>query len=247
MAATFESFKHRWPVTLQFPRAAGVPPHSRPFTWTLRVLCCAALGVTGYLALKALQSEDVAGCGSGAVFDCSFVLQSRWSKFLGLPVSVPAFVLYSIVMSALFLCRPAATRSLLRLAWGVVTVGAISAGLAALWFISLQLFAVGHLCIYCIAAHLCGLALCVAVLWKRPLGGRMTANLTGIAVLGVATLIGTQVFSAPPQTYKVEHYPNQASANGAAAASTPEALAQPQQNAQAQVIEPPSGIPDDDK
>jgi uncharacterized membrane protein len=177
------------------------------------------------------------------------VLSSRWSKFLGLPVSVPAFALYCVVMTALFLCGPAAKRSLVRAAWGVVTVGAISAGLAALWFLSLQVFAVGHLCAYCIAAHLCGLALCLAVLWKRPLGGRMTANLTGVAVLGVATLIGTQVLSAPPQTFKVEHYSPQppATASSAPAASKSDTQAKPQQKAQAQVFEPPSGIPDDDK
>jgi uncharacterized membrane protein len=246
MAATFESFKHQWPVTLKFPRAGG--SLSRPFAWTLRLLCLAALGVTGYLALTALRSEDVAGCGSGAVFDCSYVLHSRWSKFLDLPVSVPAFALYAVVMTALLFCRPAATRSHLRLAWGVVTVGAISAGLAALWFLGLQIFAVRHLCVYCIAAHLCGLALCLAILWKRPLGGRMTANLTGLAMLGVATLIGTQVFSAPPQTFKVEHYSTQVTANSAAGApSAPEAKAKPQQKSQASVFEPPSGIPDDDK
>jgi uncharacterized membrane protein len=247
MAATFESFKPHWPVTLEFPRAGGVPTLSRSFTWSLRILCCVALGVTGYLALTALRSEDVAGCSSGAVFDCSFVLHSRWSKFLGLPVSVPAFALYAVVMTALILCRPAATRSLLHMAWGVVTVGAISAGLAALWFLSLQVFAVGHLCTYCIAAHLCGLALCIAVLWKRPLGGRMTANLTGIAVLGVATLIGTQVLSAPPQTFKVEHYPSQPTASSAPAATKSDTQAKPQQTAKAQVFEPPAGIPDDDK
>jgi uncharacterized membrane protein len=247
MTATFESFKQPWPVTLEFPRAGGVPNLSRSFTWALRVLCCAALGFTGYLALMALRSEDVAGCGSGAVFDCSYVLHSRWSKFLGLPVSVPAFALYVVVMAALIVCRPATTRTLSRLAWGVVTVGSISAGLAALWFISLQVFAVRHLCIYCLAAHLCGLALSAAVLWKMPLGGRMTAGLTGLAVLGVATLIGTQVLSAPPQTYKVEHYPAQASASSARVAATPDAPARPEPKAQPAVVEPPSGIPDDDK
>jgi hypothetical protein len=78
----------------------------------------------------------------------------------------------------------------------------------------------------------------------------MTANLTGLAVLGVATLIGTQVFSAPPQTFKVEHYANQVTTS-APAPSTPEAKAKAQQKSEekshASVFEPPSGVPDDDK
>lgn len=195
MAATFESFKHRSPLAIDFPPAgAGVAPLSRPFIWSLRLLCCVALGVTGYLALKALRSEDVAGCSGGAVWDCDLALHSRWSKVLSLPVSVPAFCLYAVLLTALSFCRRTATRSHLRLAWGIVTVGAMAAGLAAVWFIGLQVFALQHLCVYCLAAHLCGLALCLAIVWKRPMGPRATAKLAGIGAVGVTLLIATQVF-----------------------------------------------------
>src|SRR5580704_3726379 len=93
MAASFESSKHQWPLSIPFPTAGGraIPP--RPLVWLMRLLCCAALGVTGYLAVTALQEGEVAGCGSGGTFDCSYVLHSRWSKVLGVPVSIPAFAL----------------------------------------------------------------------------------------------------------------------------------------------------------
>jgi uncharacterized membrane protein len=252
MAASFESSKHQWPLSIPFPTAGGraIPP--RPLVWLMRLLCCAALGVTGYLAVTALQEGEVAGCGSGGTFDCSYVLHSRWSKVLGVPVSIPAFALYSVLLLALAFCRRAATKSHQRLAWGVVTLGAFAAGLSAIWFIGLQLFALGHVCKYCEAAHLCGLALSVAILWKRPLGGRMTAGLAGVSVLGVSLLIGTQALSTPPQTYQVEHYPAAVPANSAASAKSDAATkpdtAKPQEKPRvADIFEPPAGIPDDDK
>jgi uncharacterized membrane protein len=212
----------------------------------MRLLCLGALGVTGYLALTALRSEDVAGCGSGAAFDCSFVLHSRWSKVLGLSVSVPAFALYAVLMSALTFCRAGATRTHLRLAWGLFTVGAIAAGLAAVWFIILQVFVVRHLCIYCLAAHLCGVALSLAVLWKRPLGVRTTARLAGVSVLGVSVMLAAQVFSAPPQTFQVERYSTDVTTSNSAAPAASDAGAKHQEKGRTAVVfEPPSGVPDD--
>src|SRR5262249_44394149 len=156
----------------------------RPFTWFLRLLCCVALGITGYLVITALRAGEVAGCSGGAVWDCGVALHSRWAKVLTLPVSVPAFGLYTVVLIALAFCRPGVSKSGLRVAWSIVTVGAVAAGLAAVWFIGLQVFAVGHLCVYCISAHLCGLAMCAAILWKMPMGGRSTVRLASVGAFG---------------------------------------------------------------
>jgi uncharacterized membrane protein len=207
MAATFESFEHPLPVSLSRPRSPGsVGPQPRLYTWMLRVVCCTALGVTGYLALTALRSEDVAGCGGGAFWDCGYALHSRWSKIFGVPVSIPAFALYAVILTSLAFCRPTARRSRVRLAWGITTVGAILAGLAAVWFISLQLLAVGHVCVYCMAAHGCGLALALSILWRRPLGARTTTLLASFSAFAVSVLIAGQAFATPPATFKIEHY-----------------------------------------
>ena len=254
MAATFESFKHPSPLAIDFPVVgAGRLPQPRPFTWLLRGLCCVALGVTGYLVVTALRAGDVAGCGGGAVWDCDLALHSRWAKVLSVPVSVPAFGLYAVLLTSLAFCRPTVSRSGQHLAWGIVTASAFAAGLAAVWFIGLQVFAVGHLCIYCIAAHLCGLALSMAILWKRPMVGRGTAKLAGVGALGVSLLIATQVFSAPQQTYVVEHY-DLAEASADHGVSNSSAINKPIADAKSRakvpaaapkVFEAPSGVPDD--
>jgi uncharacterized membrane protein len=242
MAATsFDAIKGHWPRSLEFPGTAGsfaVP--SRLFTWTLRLLCCIALGITGYLAITALRSEDVAGC-NGTYWDCSHVLNSRWSKVLTLPVSVPAFALYTVVLAALIVGRQPGPRS--RWAWGIITVGAIAAGLAAIWFTGLQIFSVGHLCAYCLAAHACGLALLLAIVWKAPLGARMTSKLAGLSVLGAGALIAAQVLAAPPQTYKIEHFPAPAVKNASVpvVTSTGPKANGPEKSPAPQVFEPPPG------
>lgn len=244
MATTsFETIKAHGLRSLAFPpRAGSFAAPSRLFTWALRLICLIALGITGYLAVTALRSEDVAGC-SGAYWDCSHVLHSRWSKVLTVPISIPGFALYAVVLAALAVCGRSAPRARLLWAWGIVTVAAIAAGLVAFWFVGLQVFAIGHLCPYCLAAHACGLVLLLAILWKAPLGGRMTAKLSGISILGASTLVAAQVFAAPPPTYKVEHYPkpavNQASAP-APTKSVPDAK-QVQKSSAPEVFEAPPG------
>jgi uncharacterized membrane protein len=210
MAATgFETIKAHWPRSLELSGSPGTFVGPRPsFVWTLRILCSVALAITGYLAVKALRLEEVAGCGSGPYFDCSHVLHSRWSKLLGVPVSVPAFALYTVMLAALAVCRRPNFRP--RLAWGVITVGSIATGIVALWFGSLQIFSVGHLCIYCLAAHSCGVALCLAILIMAPLGVRTTAQLCAVSLLGVSAFIAAQLFTTPPPTYKVEYFPTPA-------------------------------------
>ena len=244
MAATsFETLKAHWPGSLAFPgTAGGLAVPSRLFTWTLRILSGIALAITGYLAITALRMEDVAGC-SGTYWDCSHVLHSRWSKVLTLPVSVPAFAMYTVVLASLVVCRQPGPRS--RWAWGIITVGSIAAGLAAIWFISLQVFALGHLCAYCLGAHACGLLLMLAIVWKAPLGARMTAKLASLSVLGVGALIASQALAAPPQTYKIEHFPAPVpaakSAPVAPTASTAASKAsRPEKSPKPEVFEPPS-------
>jgi uncharacterized membrane protein len=247
MAATFESINLE---PLQLPKlkrsTGSAAPVSQPFTWTLRILCGAALGVTGYLAITALRSDNVAGCGGGALFDCGFALNSRWSKLFAIPVSVPAFVLYALLMVSLAVCRPAAPRWRLNLAWGTITVGAVLAGLAAVWFVGLQVFAIGHLCAYCMLAHLCGLALCVAILLKQPYGIRTTARLSCVSVVGAGMLIGGQLLSTPPATFRIEHHPIDAvRAQSSAPASTDFDPERRGKGPAPVIFEPPEAIPGD--
>jgi protein-disulfide isomerase len=93
-----------------------------------------------------------------------------------------------------------------RLAWAVVTVGGLSAGIAAIWFISLQAFVLKKLCIYCMCAHGCGMLLSAIILWRRPLGKNITSALSGLSVIGGCVLIAGQWLAPPPKTYAEERY-----------------------------------------
>lgn len=178
---------------------------SRGLTWLLRLLCLGALSASGYLVWTALTTSEVYGCG-GDVFDCGHVLTSGWSKWFGIPVSIPAATLYSSLLAVLFFFRPGTPERLLTAGWQMLTVGGIAAGLAALWFIGLQVFVIKHLCIYCLIAHSCGLILAGIVLIRRPLGNRSTSSLGGVAAFGAAVLIVGQILTPPPQTFIVEHF-----------------------------------------
>lgn len=171
-----------------------------------QVLSVIALSISGYLAWTAFQANEVYGCGGGEIFDCGHVLTSQYSKIFGLPVSVPAFALYASLISVLFFMRSNTPEKILTAGWSILTFGAVSAGLAALWFIGIQVFVLKHLCAYCLAAHSCGLFLTAAVLWYRPLGIRTTSLLSGVAAGGIAIMVAAQVTAEPPQTFVVERF-----------------------------------------
>lgn len=207
MSATFPSLNH---VPRHFSdhdvRAQSPTKTSGVYLGVLRLLCATGLGITGYLAYASLMTGEVAGCSGGEVWDCGHVLHSRWAKLFGVPVSVPAFAVYSILLGSLVACRSSSPEKRRRLAWYATTVCALSAGMAALWFVALQIFDVGRLCVYCLGAHACGIALCAAILWKRPLGTRTTALLSSISLAGVSFMIGGQLLATPPATYKIERF-----------------------------------------
>ena len=190
---------------------------SRPFTpyqLSTRVfaviiaLSVTALSISGYLAWSAFTASDVAGCGGGEVFDCGHVLNSQYAKVLGIPVSAPSFGLYASILGVLLIVRRSAPEELMKRVWMLLTFGGISAGLAAIWFIGVQVFALEHLCPWCLGAHACGLILAGIVLWKRPLNPSTTCGLGSMAAVGMALMITLQVTSDPPETFVVEEYGN---------------------------------------
>lgn len=106
-----------------------------------------AVLASGYLGWVALTSSKVVGSGGGRIFNCGHVISSRWSLWLGIPVSLLAIGLYARLAGALTV--GASSRGSFRtrqIGWSAVTVLAITAGMAALWLISLQIFVLNHLC-----------------------------------------------------------------------------------------------------
>lgn len=134
----------------------------------VRVLSLIAFGVAGYLAVSSLTNSQPAGCAPGV--GCGEVLSSPWSSLWGLPVSVPGVVVYFSLMLLTFHLSPSQSDQHRRVAWSLFIALAVLAGLAAVWFIYLQLFTIKSICPYCMIDHTCGLLIAALVLYSAPLG-----------------------------------------------------------------------------
>ena len=184
----------------------GVGNPSLRMLWILRGLCVAGLGISVYLAWTALSMTPVYGCGGGEVIDCGHVLKSKWSKVFGIPVSVPAGGLYASMLVMLGFAGLNAPRAMKQMVWNALTAGACMAGLAALWFISLQIFALSKICPYCVAVHSCGLTMAALMLRNRfsePHHKKMAASFSAAAVAGLITV---QTMTPEPEVFEVIRY-----------------------------------------
>ena len=135
--------------------------------FVVRVISAIAMGIALYLAYNGIANKQPAGCsGDGG---CSHVLGSRWSSLWGVPVSVPAVLVYLGIFLATFHVSPALPQKRRRDGWLVLLVLATMAGLGALWFIALQAFVLQAYCPYCMLDHLCGLVVATLVLMNAPI------------------------------------------------------------------------------
>ena len=192
----------------------------------LRVLFGAAviaMGVAVYLAYTSFTSGSVAGCGGG-LFDCESVLKSRWSNWFSIPVSVLAGVNYIGFLVALVGVVRATTPTGRRRRWFWVNLFGFSAGLAGLWFMSLQFFVLKHICPYCMAAHTCGLVISGMLIWMRPIGVGAMLSASSLALVGLGTLVTGQILGPEPVTYEIIEYPESPAleSSGEISISTPE-------------------------
>ncbi len=121
-------------------------------TLLISVLAAIALGVSAYLTWVTWQSGTVAGCTAESLLDCDDVLASKWSKWLGLPVSLLGGLTYLAILG---LCWPAAQRSDGLAMPGLFALAMLAAGSAA-WFVGLQAIELQHFCLYCLTVHCCG-------------------------------------------------------------------------------------------
>ena len=166
------------------------PMPERVAGWTMvvaRALLAVAMVVAGYLAWASFTGGALAGCGPAS--GCDKVLHSRWSYWLGVPVSAPALGVYVVLLAATF----ATAR---RGAWIAVMVLSVTVAGSALWFTGLQVYVLKSLCKYCLAAHGCGFLASALLLATTPVRS-MRAVTVGCA--GVAMLVLGQVLVVPPQ------------------------------------------------
>ncbi len=141
------------------------PIFSVPVRWTLRVLAWLAFGVAAYLAWHAVTGRSIAGCGVGSENGCDAVLSSGWSKWLGMPVAIAGLGCYATLAGLSVLLGLQSGRAGRWINTGFVLLSGVAAG-ASLWFIAVQLFAIGHFCLFCIVADLCGIAIGALAIWS---------------------------------------------------------------------------------
>ena len=184
---------------------------SRGIVILLRFLLLAAFLISIYLAWVSFGGSSVAGCGPDS--GCDKVLHSRWSKWFGIPVAVPAAILYALMLAATVRLTPGATPAQKRQAWTILLPAAWAVLGAVVWFATLQLFVVKAICPFCMAAHASGFVAALLLFSTGPIkeppekpwqkekevyvAPKDARGLSMIALAGVAVLVLGQALYRP--------------------------------------------------
>jgi len=126
----------------------------------LLALVAAGILLTAYLTFTAWFGTHPAYCGADS--GCDLVQSSRWSTFLGLPMSLWGLLTYAVLARSLWRLRtrPSAWRFALLVAF-------VGAGVS--WFLTLvSVFQIEATCPWCLASFAIMNLLLVLVLLRRP-------------------------------------------------------------------------------
>lgn len=188
---------------------AAWPTTGPVLRWVLRLVALAAAMISAYLAYVSITGTNAMGCGQDTAFDCASTLSSRHAKWLGIPVSGAATVLYGGLFLATWLL-PVAGNGRKGSGWGwpILIAGGTTAAGAGLWFIAQQIL-LESFCPYCLAVHVCGLILTASVVAGLVVGTndsgqpfpRWRAGASaGLGLLLVVVLVGGQTLFPGDQT-----------------------------------------------
>jgi uncharacterized membrane protein/protein-disulfide isomerase len=184
---------------------AQLPTPGQHMSLFVAVFGLFAFGVATYMTIPWFFSESkVVGC-NGSAFNCDHVMNSRYSNWMGLPVSGLAAGTYLCMLTALVLAQRGspAKRNFM---WAIITFCALSAGAAAMWFIFLQGYVLKHWCQYCLMAHACGIILAVTFLIVRPMGSQINTTMGILALVGLVFLSVGQSLGKEAPTYLIEEH-----------------------------------------
>jgi uncharacterized membrane protein len=185
--------------------ALVTPVPAKPFfyawLWIVRALTIAAAAVSAYLFFESAREGGMpVGCGEDS--GCGVVLSSRWSQWLGVPVSGLAVLAYATMFLMTLHIGPFASERRKRIAWPLLTAVSMAVVLAAMWFMAVQFFVLRAVCGYCMLDHGLGLLASLLVLSN---GVRVRGSRPGFVALGIiaaAVLIGGQLAYKPPAIQK---------------------------------------------
>ena len=171
---------------------------SNPARIVTAVLASLAAGLSALLLYQSQTLNALPGCGGGS--GCGVVLSSRWAFWFGVPVSLPALLLYTAMLAAVIMREPASKKPQ-RPALFVMAICAVAAMFAAAWFVSVQILIIKSLCKYCLATHLVGVTasvLCLAVVSAQfQTKALIHSSIAGL--LMVCILVGGQILADPPE------------------------------------------------
>ncbi len=173
----------------------------------LALLAWVAFGVASYLAYVSVTGSSVAGCGVEGANGCDVVLTSSWSKWLGVPVAVLGLACYAVLASLavlLGLRSPTANRWITT----AFVMFSVVAALASIWFIGVQVFAIGQYCKFCLVTDACGIVLGLIAsfaafrVWSArcssPASGAIQPGLVGLRPPASATTTATVLVGPAP-------------------------------------------------
>jgi uncharacterized membrane protein len=179
------------------------PFFTPPLRWALRVLAWLAFFVAAYLAWHAVSGTSVAACGMGDANSCDVVLSSSWAKWLGVPVAVPGLACYA-TLAALSVVLGFQNSQATRWVNTSFVLLAILAATTSVWFIGVQIFAIGSYCLFCLFVDLCGIAIGGLVAWSavqwfitNAPARSLQASATGLTALKTALPARSGGRSAP--------------------------------------------------
>lgn len=90
-------------------------------------------------------AKTIPPCSTSIFIDCGKVLNSKYSNIYGVPVALIGLIHYSLLTLSIFLAIARKNKIFLYLVVTLATVGAF----ASVYFMYLQLFIIGSICLYC--------------------------------------------------------------------------------------------------
>lgn len=194
----WESLAYDTGVSRKKQTGKKAPPPLRQLN-IIRAAFLIAMVISGFLAWSAFQAGPVPGCGPDS--GCDKVLSSRWSRVAGMPVSVPALLVYALLLAELM-------RKVPRWNWLFPLATLVIA--AAFWFTAVQAAILKSFCQYCMLAHAAGFAGAVLLLRQAnaaPNRRRLSIAFSVIAVLLMASV--QALAPAPgPETVRFANAPS---------------------------------------
>lgn len=185
----------------------------------IRLLLLIAIGVSAYLLFVSFSGSAVAGCGPDS--GCDKVLQSRWSRWFGIPVSAFSVLIYAALFAATFRFGRKAEPAQQRAAWRIIIPLVVLVIASITYFVCLQIFVLKQMCPLCMTVHGAGLLASILILRSAPV--RQTpdkpwqaekqvfvpprmAMILGIAAAAVFALFAGGQLLFKPRTYTFQTY-----------------------------------------